>query len=105
MPELNLKLQRGGRAGPFKVAVGSTTRVIVEMPRFETVILDDLNAPIPNVLVRIEFASGHVEERVSDSNGRVAVRHAFPNEEVSVTLPKLDGALWDIEPRTGEEER
>lgn len=98
MNEVRVKLKKGGRAGPFRVATGTTTKVLVERPTFEAVILDDIGGPVPNVLVSVRFSNGQLEQHETDASGRVSFRHDFPEEIVSMTLPNLDGSLWDLDP-------
>lgn len=99
MNEVRVKLRKGGAAGPFQVQVGTRTRVIVERPQFEAQVLDELGGPVPNVGVNVRFSSGHTEVHETDANGRVSFFHDFPEEVVTMTLPDLDGALWDLEDR------
>lgn len=97
MDEVHLKIKPGGGAGPFKARVGSVTHLIVDIPRFETVVLDELDAPVPGVLVRVTFSNGHSVERTTDAQGNVAIDHDRFDEVVDVTLPKFDGGLWEVE--------
>ena len=97
MDEVRVKLKRGGVAGPFKARIGAATRVVIVRPRFETVILDALDAPVAGVVGRVAFANGHVEERTTDADGKVSFAHFWPEEKVDVSLPELDGGLWELE--------
>lgn len=98
MNEIKVKLMKGGRAGPFQVATGTKTRVLVQRPTFEAVVLDELGGPVPDVLVSVRFSNGQLEEHETDASGRVRFPHDFPEESVSMTLPNLDGSLWDLDP-------
>lgn len=97
MDDVHIKIKPGGGAGPFQVQVGMTTRVLVEFPVFQTVILDELDAPVPGVLVRVTFSDGHALEQTTDAEGKVSIEHDRFDEVVDVTLPNLDGSLWDVE--------
>lgn len=98
MDDVHIKIKPGGGAGPFQVQVGVMTRVYVEFPVFETVILDELDAPVPGVLVRVTFSNGEALERTTDTEGKVSIEHDRFDEVVDVTLPNFDGSLWDVEP-------
>lgn len=102
MNVVRLKLKKGGGAGPFVAQVGTVTRVVVELPKFEAQVLDELGGPVPDVAVNVRFSNGQIHQQQTDANGTVSISHRFPEEVVSMTLPELDGALWDLDPLEGE---
>lgn len=102
MAEIRVKLDTERHAGPFFVATGVENTIIVQRPRFEVELLDDLNSPMAGVMCRVEFSDGRVVKKRSDAQGLFSALHDLGESLASFTLPEQDGSTWEVDPKNSD---